>query len=133
MLYSKFPLQAIAAQKLAEEQGKQIHEAEMEVLGLHYGDVGAMLMANWNLPQNLQHLTRNQPHPAAVDESQVETALMHLAHACASSETSENGNPADISIDAEIRSLIGISQEELENSLDEARAVSADMEKVILA
>ncbi len=133
VLYSKFPLQAIAAQKIAEDQGKRIHEAEMEVIGCHYGDIGAMLMANWNLPQNLQYLTRNQPHPGAADQSQVETALMHLAHACASSETSENGNPADISVDAEIRSLIGLSQEELENSLDEARTISADMEKVILA
>ncbi len=133
VLYSKFPLQAIAAQKLADEQGKKIHEAEMEVIGCHYGDIGAMLMANWNLPQNLQSLTRNQPFMTGADEARVETALMHLAHACASSETTENRDSADISVDAEIRSLIGLSQEELENSLDEARTISADMEKVILA
>ena len=133
VLYSKFPLQALAAQKLADEQGRQIHEAEMEVMGCHYGDIGAMLMANWNLPETLQNLTRNQPEPGSADAARVETALMHLAHACAKSETTENSHSADISVDAEIQSLIGLSQEELENSLDEARSISTDMEKVILA
>jgi len=67
VLYSKFPLQALAARQIADQQGKQIHEAEMQLLGCHYGDIGAMLMANWNLPDNLQTLTRNQPVPADAD------------------------------------------------------------------
>ena len=105
----------------------------MEVLGCHYGDIGAMLMANWNLPTNLQDLTRNQPLPGGASAARVETALMHLVHACALSETTENRESADNSVDAEIQSLIGLSQEELEKSLDEARSISTDMEKVILA
>ncbi len=133
ILYSKFPLQAVAAQRIAEEQGKAIHEAELEVMGYHYGDIGAMLMANWNLSPDLQNLTRNQPNPAAVDAQQVETALMHLAHTCGQIEATENPAAADNLIDAEIREITGLTQEELENSLDEARAISADMERVILA
>ena len=133
ILYSKFPLQAVAAQRIAEEQGRAIHEAELEVMGYHYGDIGAMLMANWNLSPELQNLTRNQPNPTAVDVQQVETALMHLAHSCGQIEATENPAPADNLIDAEIREMTGLTQEELENSLDEARAISADMERVILA
>ena len=133
VLYSKFPLQALAARQLAEGQGKQIHEAEMQVLGCHYGDIGAMLMANWNLPDNLQNLTRNQPNPANASELKIESTLMHLAHACAQSGTTDSRDAADTSLDAEIQELTGLSQEELENSLDEARSISADMEKVILA
>jgi len=133
VLYSKFPLQALAARQIAEDQGKQIHEAELQVLGYHYGDIGAMLMANWNLSDNLQNLTRNQPLPAGADEQQVEVALMHLAHACAQGEAKDNQTAADNQIDAEVRALIGLSQEELDNSMDEARSISADMEKVILA
>jgi len=133
VLYSKFPLQALAARQIAEDQGKQIHEAEMQVLGCHYGDIGAMLMANWNLSGNLQTLTRNQPNPTAADELEIESALMHLAHACAQKETTDSASAADTSFDAEIRALTGLSQEELENSLDEARSISADMERVILA
>ena len=133
VLYAKFPLQALAAQRIAEDQGKQIHEAEMQVLGYHYGDIGAILMANWNLSKNLQSITRHQPDPATADENQVETALMHLAHACAQSEAKENPGSADNLIDAEVLAMIGLTQEELENSMDEARSISADMEKVILA
>jgi HD-like signal output (HDOD) protein len=133
VLYSKFPLQALAARNIAAEQGRQIHEAEMEVLGCHYGDIGAMLMANWNLPDSLQSLTRNQPDPAAAAEFEVESALMHLAHACAQSEITENRTPADTRFDAEIWAFTGLSQEDLENSLGEARSISADMERVILA
>ena len=114
VLYSKFPLQALAAQQVAEEQGKQIHEAELQVLGYHYGDIGAMLMANWNLSENLQNLTRNQPLPAGASEQQVEAALMHLVHACAQSEAKDSQTAADNPIDAEVRALIGLSQEELD-------------------
>jgi HD-like signal output (HDOD) protein len=49
VLYSKFPLQALAAREISEQQGQAIHEAETQVMGYHYGDIGAMLMANWNL------------------------------------------------------------------------------------
>lgn len=133
VLYSKFPLQALAARQIAEQQGKQIHEAEMQLLGCHYGDIGAMLMANWNLPDNLQILTRNQPVPADADALKIETTLMHLAHACAYIEATDSDTAADTSFDAETQALTGLSQMEFEYSLEEARSISADMEKVILA
>ena len=133
VLYSKFPLQALAAQKIAEDQGRAIHEAELKVLGYHYGDIGAMLMANWNLPDKLQALTRNQPTPGAASEHQLETALMHMAHACARSVATENRTDADNFIDAEVQAMTGLTQEQLELSMAEARSISADMEKVILA
>jgi HD-like signal output (HDOD) protein len=133
VLYSKFPLQALAAQRIAEDQGKQIHEAEMQVLGYHYGEIGAMLMANWNLPANLQSITRDQPDPASACDKQAEIALMHLAHACAQSETTGNPASADNPIDAEVLAMTGLTQEELQDSMGEARSISADMEKFILA
>jgi len=133
VLYSKFPLQALAAQKIAQEQGRSIHESELEVLGYHYGDIGAMLMANWNLPDKLQSLTKNQPNPDAASENKIETALMHLAHACARSATTDNRPAADNLIDAEVLAMTGLTQAELEHSMDDARTISADMEKVILA
>ena len=42
ILYSKFPLQALAAQRISEEQGKEIHQAELEIIGCHYGDIPAL-------------------------------------------------------------------------------------------
>ncbi len=133
VLYSKFPLQALAARQLAEEQGQRIHEAELEILGCHYGDIGAMLMANWNLSDKLQSLTRNHPNPTFVDERQLETALMHVAHACGQARASENAPAADKPLDAGVRGMIGLTPEELEITLEEAGSISADMEKVILS
>ena len=133
VLYSKFPQQALAAQKIAEEHDQAIHEAEMQVMGYHYGDIGAMLMANWNLSDNLQSITRHQPTPELATDYKTETTLMHLAHACAQSITTESQAAADTLIDAEVQAVVGLTQQELEHSMDEARAISADMEKVILA
>ncbi len=133
VLYAKFPLQALASRRLAEEQGQQIHEAELEILGYHYGDIGAMLMANWNLPENLQSMARHHPDPAAATEKSVETALMHLAHACAQTWASENDSMADNPVDADVLAMIGLTQEEIEESMEQAGLISADMEKVILA
>ena len=133
VLYSKFPLQALAAREIVEAQGQAIHEAEMQVMGYHYGDIGAMLMANWNLSNNLQSITRLQPTPELATEYKIETALMHLAHACAHAITTENQAAADTLIDAEVLAVTGLTQQELEHSMEEARSISADMEKVILA
>lgn len=132
VLFSKFPLQALAARQVAEEQGKPIHEAEMQIMGCHYGDIGAMLMANWKLPDTLQILTRNQPIPAQASELRTESALMHLTHVCAHAETSDSASAADVSLEAEMQALTGLSRADLDNSLVEARTISADMESVIL-
>jgi len=91
------------------------------------------LMANWNLPDKLQSLTRNQPIPMAASEHKIETALMNLAHACAQSVTTDNRVSADNPIDAEVLTMTGLTQEQLEHSMGEARSISADMERVILA
>ncbi|MCP4336013.1 MAG: hypothetical protein GY785_25505, partial [Gammaproteobacteria bacterium] len=45
----------------------------------------------------------------------------------------ENRGAADNPIDAEVLEMTGLSQAALEDSMDEARSISADMEKVILA
>ena len=133
ILYSKFPLQALAARELAETQGKAIHEAEVETLGFHYGDIGAMLMAHWNLPERLQSLTRDHPRPDLAETEQTGAALIHLAHACARKLTTEIPSAADTAFDAEVLAMTGLTQQELETTLGEARSVSADMERVILA
>ncbi len=133
VMYSKLPKQSAAARQISEEQGIPDHVAELQVFGQHYGDIGAQLMQCWNLPEFLQTLTRYQPVPADASDLQMECAVLHLAHGYALEEAKESGEPADIEGDVETLELTGISQEELENTLDEARSISADMEKVILA
>ncbi|MCP4876811.1 MAG: hypothetical protein GY896_15230 [Gammaproteobacteria bacterium] len=43
----------------------------MSILGYHYDDIGAMLMANWNLSENLQSITRNQPTPGLAENNRI--------------------------------------------------------------
>ena len=132
VLYSEFPRQALASRKIAETQGRAIQEAELKILGYHYGDIGAMLMANWNLSENLQSLTRNQPFPEQAGENNIEALLLNLAHSFAQSVATENQTAIDQLIDGEAPAVTGLTQIELKNSMDEARAISSDMEKIIL-
>ena len=133
VLYSRLPEKSQQARELAEAEGLKDHEAERRVFGCHYGDVGARLMAQWNLPENLQILTRNQPLPSKATELQDETVLLNLARDCAQADAKEFPKTAAISFDAQVCEAAGLAQEVLENTLDEARSISADMEKVILA
>jgi HD-like signal output (HDOD) protein len=133
VLYSKLPQHALEARQIAEDQRISIHDAEVQVLGCHYGDVGAMLMANWNLPERLQTLTRHQPVPAGAGELEIEATLLHLARTCAQSGAKDFAQTAATPLDAQVQAVTGLAQEQLESSLDEARSISADMEKIILA
>ncbi len=109
-----------------------LHEVQRQMMGCHYGDIGAMLMANWNLPQELQNLVRYHPVPAEASELKLETALLHLAHACVGQNVAIA--PIDIGqlIAPDIRATIDLTQQEIEESLETSRAVSIEIGKGIL-
>ena len=132
LLYAKFPEQARQTMQTAQENGQGIHEAEQQLLGCHYGQIGAMLMAQWNLSANFQTLTCHQPTPQAVNENRIETALLHLAHGYAHKQFTENEQTLDQLIDSAAWDITQLTPEQVEPTLETAQTTSADMEKVIL-
>lgn len=118
--------------RVAVQTGRPLHEVQQQMLGCHYGDIAAMLLANWNLPTELQDLVRYHPNPAAAPSQQLGTAVLHLAHAYAGQNTSSPVDAVEL-IDAEIRALIDLSQAEINQCLETARSVSVEIGKSILS
>ena len=132
VLYSTLPDLARQTVDLAEQQQLQITIAEQEVLGCHYGQIGAKLMEHWQLPQEFQFLTQYQPTPQQTAEAQPEASLLHIAHAFAHRQFINN--------EVEIGALVvpvawqatGLSEAAVEPFLDKALSACAEMEKMLM-
>lgn len=132
VLYTKFSDLAKEAIQSANDSHINIQEAEQRLLGCHYGNIGAMLMEKWNLPQQFQLITSNQPTPQNAEEDKTETALLHIAHAYATNQFSYNGKSINEMIHPDAWDIAQITPEVVEDSLETALIISADMERVIL-
>ncbi len=129
VLCAKFPDHAREAIRLSVQTHRPVHETQRQMLDYHYGDIGAMLLANWNLSPELQTLVRYQPEPEAASGQQLEIALLHLAHACASAT-----RPLDVDnlVAPGVRAMIELSPDLINDFSETARAVSVEMGKAIL-
>jgi HD-like signal output (HDOD) protein len=132
VLCARLPDYARESIRVSLQSGRSIHEVQHRMLGCHYGDIGAMLLANWNLSAELQTLVRYQPTPTAAIQCRVETALLHLAHAYASQNTVVISADADSLIAPEVRALIELDQNEINQALEMARLISVDVRNGIL-
>ncbi len=129
VLCAKFPDHAREAIRLSVQSRQPLHEIQRQMLDYHYGDIGAILMANWNLSSELQMLIRFQPEPEAAPAQQLEIALLHFAHACTSAT-----RPLDVDnlVAPGVRAMIELSPEVINDFSETARAVSVEMGKAIL-
>ena len=132
ILYTKFSEIARQTIQLARDNGLNIHEAEQQLLGSHYGTIGANLMAKWNLPEEFQTFTRYQPIPQAATTHKKEIALLHIAHGYAHKQFIEDDKELEELIHVSAWDEAQLSPEVVENTLDIARNISADMERVLL-
>ena len=82
VMYLRVPQQAEAARLRSLADSVPLHLAERELLGFHYGDVGAELMASWSFPDSLQELCRFHPEPQRAPRHPRECSLLHIARHC---------------------------------------------------
>jgi HD-like signal output (HDOD) protein len=132
VLYTKFPDLARQTRQLAQDNNWPIHQAEEQILGCHYGAIGANLMAKWNLSNSFQNLTRFQPKPMTTHEEQTETALLHIAHGYAHKQFANSELELDKIIESAAWKITGISEAVVEQSLEAVQDIAADMESLIL-
>lgn len=132
VLYAKFPQLARETSQLAKTNAISIDQAEQQVLGCHYGNIGAKLMEQWQLPASFQALTNFQPTPNQATEDQLETSILHIAHAFAHRQFIEQAEEPDISIDPFAWQATQLSTDQVQKILQPAIDMSADLEKVIL-
>ena len=132
VLCAKLPDHAREAIRVSVQSGRPLHEIQQQMLNCHYGDIAAMLLDNWKLPTELKDLVRYHPEPLSAPSQQLETALLHLAHAYAGRNTSSLDDAGEL-IDADILSLIELTQDEINECLETAKSVSVEIGKSILS
>ncbi len=132
VLYANFPELARQAIELAEQQDLTIHEAEQQIQGCHYGDIGAMLLENWQLPRDFQQMFRYQPTPSLATENWVETALLHIAHAYACRHYQLANQELEQTIESYAWDITRLNPEQVENLLNRAIEITTDMETAVI-
>ena len=132
VLYAKFPEQAKKALLKAEAENLPAHVAELAILGFHYGEVGAKLMALWRLPVDFQVMTYYQPVPLDAPMLKIKTALLHLVHAYAHQYISGDGISIEDYIVPEVWQRLGINNDQLELALEQAKELTMGIENSIL-
>jgi HD-like signal output (HDOD) protein len=60
-------------------RGQPLYEAQREVIGFDYAEVGAALARHWKLPELLCAVLAHHIHPQQAASYQAEVALVHLA------------------------------------------------------
>ncbi len=131
VLCAKMPDHAREAIRRSVQTGEPLHEIQQQMLGCHYGDIGAMLLGNWRLPEELQALVRHHPLPMSAPSQWLETALLHLAHAYAGQVTPTPADADDL-IAPEVRLLIELKQPQINEAVETARGVSQQIGQSIL-
>ncbi|MEW6743072.1 MAG: HDOD domain-containing protein [Planctomycetota bacterium] len=60
-------------------EGRTFVEAEREVLGLHHGEIGGLLVESWDFPEELVQAVRFHHEPCLAGEHQSLAVLAHVA------------------------------------------------------
>ncbi len=132
VIYAKYPGEA----KLVIEQyqtGLQpIHEVESKLFGFHYGELGAGLMAHWQLPIHFQQITQFQPDPLAAKEMVIETWALHVAHGLAHKLFIAPGLSLHNLVLPEVMSKLNLDDSQIEELQEKALKAVSDIEKFFL-
>jgi len=99
------------------DQGHQPWQAQQNVLGFTFADVGAELLTNWNLPEALIESVRFQHMPRLAGEHAASAAVLNIASLSASAMEQEicpdEGPDYLALIDAESWGLAGVERVDL--------------------
>ncbi len=132
VLYANFPELARQAIELSEQQDLRIDQAEQQIQGCHYGDIGAMLMENWQLPRDFQQMVRYQPTPSLAPENWVETALLHIAHAYSCRHYRLANPDLETTVEPYAWDITRLDPDQVESLLEKAIQITTDMEGGII-
>lgn len=131
ILYAKYPEQTKLAMLIAQNDPQTLHLSEQNMLGLHYGEVGAKLLAMWQLPSNFQNIVHYQPTPDMAEENVIETTLLHVVHGFAQKLIFHNPQPIETLINTDAWEILKLTPEQIDDSLETALQACLDMEKLM--
>jgi HD-like signal output (HDOD) protein len=132
IIYSNYPDQGKKALGQAKANKQPVALVEQDILGFHYGHVGAKLMAQWRLPMQFQVIAYFQPTPLDAPICRAEAALMCVVHEYAE----RYGADQDLGLEQldlpEAWHYLKLLPEQIVATLEQAKQVSAVIEKAII-
>lgn len=112
--HQKIPELSQAAIDVAAQKNIELYLAEREVMGFDYAQVGAALMAEWNLPESLQTITKYHTEPVKAADFRVETAIVHIASGITHNALKDIPvNPETLSINPACWQITGLSVDDM--------------------
>lgn len=133
VMYAKFPEQAKSAQINAQDDPQTLYAAEQQLFGLHYGEIGAKLLAMWSMPGHFQNIVHYQPTPDIAEDQIIETNLLHVVHGFALKLTLNNQQPIEHLINPQAWKTLNITSEQVDDHLENALQTYQDMEKLMFS
>ena len=131
LLYMKHPEAVRNAISDALTRQRPLAESESSLFGYHYGDIGARLMADWNLPEKFQTVIRSHLCPEPGDEYQMEAMILGVSHKIA--VLARPGvDPYDYPTDELGLDALEIEEAQLQTLLPEVEQLSIEMENMII-
>jgi putative nucleotidyltransferase with HDIG domain len=117
-------LQAMELMQRQEEI--PLHQAELGIIGMDHGQVGAMLLARWKIPPTISDPIAAHHRPETAEETdRADLAMLRVADGLVQKlGIGEGGNRSPLEIDEEDLRLLGIGEKQLEpvaSHLDRAR------------
>jgi HD-like signal output (HDOD) protein len=76
---ARSPQELASALEHSRARSIPLASAERELLGFHYGDVGASLMKSWSFPDSLQEICQFHVNPQRAQKFPRECSLVHVA------------------------------------------------------
>jgi HD-like signal output (HDOD) protein len=133
IMYAKYPEQAKLAMSRAENDQQTLHILEQNMLGLHYGEIGAKMLALWRLPSNFQNIVHYQPTPGFAEADVIETTLLHVVHGFAQKLTLNHEQPIENLVNPQAWAILNLTPEQIDDALETALQACLDMEKLMFS
>ncbi|MDH5766259.1 MAG: HDOD domain-containing protein, partial [Gammaproteobacteria bacterium] len=116
---------------IARQQAISLHQAERELLGFDYAQVGADLLSSWSLPESLIEIIGCQNEPDKADDYQLETAILNIGIAITRSAMADIPvTPETLAIDPVCWEITGLSVDDMaatKDDVDDQAGVAMDI------
>jgi HD-like signal output (HDOD) protein len=132
VLYQELGELASRALERALLTGIEVDQAERELLGFDFAEVGAELLRAWDLPQSMQTVVRHHLRPGLAEASQLETAIVHLAAKLTEARQSDQPGMDNVSIDPVVWEQTRLDPTSAASFAREATALSAAAAELVL-
>ena len=113
VMYQQLPELSQQSILLSREKGVALYEAEREVFGFDYAQVGGELTRQWHLPGILQDAIRFQLEPLKSEDHAVLASIVHIARELSIADQADaNVEIQDLKVRSEVWEVLGLTPDE---------------------